>query len=64
MKFVLPWVKPERNHELVKELLALNPDVVIATNAHTTRALQKATANVPIVIALISDGRWPASIRA
>ena len=47
--------KPERIHELVRELLALAPDVVVAAGPQSLRTFKQATTSVPIVMAIISD---------
>jgi len=47
--------KQERVPELVRELLALTPDVVVAAGPQALRAFKQATVTVPIVMAIISD---------
>jgi putative ABC transport system substrate-binding protein len=47
--------KPERVQELVRELLALAPNVVVAAGPQALRAFKQATVSVPIVMAIISD---------
>jgi putative ABC transport system substrate-binding protein len=47
--------KPERIEGLVRELLALAPDVVVAAGPQSLRAFKQATTSVPIVMAIISD---------
>jgi len=47
--------KQERVQGLVRELLALAPDVVVAAGPQSLRAFKQATASVPIVMAIISD---------
>ena len=49
--------KPERVQGLVRELVALAPDVVVAAGPQALRALKQATVSVPIpiVMAIISD---------
>jgi putative ABC transport system substrate-binding protein len=47
--------KPERIHVLVRELLALAPDVIVAAGPQPVRAFKQATASVPIVMAIVSD---------
>jgi putative ABC transport system substrate-binding protein len=47
--------KPERVPELVRELLALAPDVVVAAGPQLLRAFKQATASVPIVMSIVSD---------
>jgi putative ABC transport system substrate-binding protein len=47
--------KQERVHGLVRDLLALAPDVVVAAGPQPLRAFKQATVSVPIVMAIISD---------
>jgi putative ABC transport system substrate-binding protein len=47
--------KPERVPDLVRELLALAPDVVVAAGPQSLRTFKQATTSVPIVMAIISD---------
>jgi len=47
--------QPERVQGLVRELLALAPDVVVAAGPQALRAFKQATVSVPIVMAIISD---------
>jgi putative ABC transport system substrate-binding protein len=47
--------KQERVQGLVRELLALTPDVVVAAGPQALRAFKQATTSVPIVMAIISD---------
>ncbi len=47
--------KQERLHGLVRELLALAPDVVVAAGPQALRAFKQATVSVPIVMAIIAD---------
>jgi putative ABC transport system substrate-binding protein len=47
--------KPERVQGLVRELLTLAPDVVVAAGPQALRAFKQATMSVPIVMAIISD---------
>jgi putative tryptophan/tyrosine transport system substrate-binding protein len=44
-----------RTQALAKELVALAPDVILATNTPTARALKLATATTPIVFAGLAD---------
>src|SRR5262245_20616789 len=46
---------PERIRKYVAELLALKPDVVLATGASTMGPLQRATRTVPIVFVQVTD---------
>jgi len=45
----------DRLPNLAKELVALEPDVILVLNASAARAFQQATATIPIVIGTISD---------
>jgi putative tryptophan/tyrosine transport system substrate-binding protein len=47
--------KPERVQGLVRELLELAPDVIVAAGPQALRAFKQATASVPIVMAIMSD---------
>jgi ABC-type uncharacterized transport system substrate-binding protein len=47
--------KPERIQVLVRERLALAPDVIVAAGSQPVRAFKQATASVPIVMAIVSD---------
>jgi putative ABC transport system substrate-binding protein len=52
---------PTRYRTYAAELVALAPDVVVASNTSTTRELQRATSTVPIVFAgllIQSGGAW------
>jgi putative ABC transport system substrate-binding protein len=40
---------------LVRELLALAPDVIVAAGPPPVRAFKQATASIPIVMAIVSD---------
>ncbi len=44
-----------RTRDYAKELVALNPDLILATNTPTARALKQATATVPIVFTGLAD---------
>jgi putative ABC transport system substrate-binding protein len=46
---------PERIGSYVTELLALNPDVILATGVSSVGPLQRATRSVPIVFAQVAD---------
>jgi ABC-type uncharacterized transport system substrate-binding protein len=46
---------PERIRKYAAELVALAPDVILATGTTTTGPLQRATATVPIVFVNVSD---------
>jgi ABC-type uncharacterized transport system substrate-binding protein len=45
----------ERTRQYGAELVALGPDVILASGDHSVVALQRATGTVPIVFALVSD---------
>ncbi len=47
--------KSERVRGLVRELLALSPDVVVAAGQQALRELKRATDSVPVVMAIMSD---------
>jgi ABC-type uncharacterized transport system substrate-binding protein len=47
--------RQERIQGLVRDLLALAPDVVVAAGPQALRAFKQATVSVPIVMAIISD---------
>jgi putative ABC transport system substrate-binding protein len=47
--------KPERVLGLVRELLALAPDVVVAAGPQALRAFKQAPVSIPIVMAIIAD---------
>jgi putative ABC transport system substrate-binding protein len=44
-----------RTRDYAKELVALNPDLILATNTPTARALKQATETVPIVFTGLAD---------
>src|SRR5262249_29715624 len=46
---------PERIRQYVAELIALKPDVVLATGVSTVVPLQRATRTVPIVFVQVTD---------
>jgi ABC-type uncharacterized transport system substrate-binding protein len=46
---------PEQIHASAKELLALQPDVILANAPHVTRELQQASRTIPIVFVAVSD---------
>jgi len=48
-------VDPERARMLAGELVALKPDVILASNTTTLTALHQATHTTPIVFANVSD---------
>ena len=48
-------VTPQQIQASAKELLALQPDVIIANAPHVTRALQQASHTIPIVFVGVSD---------
>jgi putative tryptophan/tyrosine transport system substrate-binding protein len=54
----------ERSRSLAAELLALDPDVVLASGSPATAAMRQASAAIPIVFALVTDpvgaGLWTA----
>jgi putative tryptophan/tyrosine transport system substrate-binding protein len=45
----------ERTRQYGAELVALGPDVILASGDHSVVALQRATGTLPIVFALVSD---------
>jgi putative ABC transport system substrate-binding protein len=45
----------ERSRNYVPELVALGPDVILASGDHPVMALQQATRTVPIVFAMVAD---------
>ena len=47
--------KPQRVPDLVRELLASAPDVVVAAGPQSLKTFKQATKSVPIVMAIISD---------
>jgi len=47
--------KFERFPVLVKELIELKPDVIVAAGPQAGRAIKQATSTVPVVMAVISD---------
>ena len=51
-------------HTFAKELIALQPDVLLATSTPTTAALARETQTIPIVFALVADRSARASSRA
>src|SRR5262249_11097136 len=48
-------VTPEQIHASAKELLALQPDVILANAPHVARELQQASRTIPIVFVAVSD---------
>src|SRR5262245_14742990 len=48
-------VTPGQIHASAKELLALQPDVILANAPHVARALQQASRTIPIVFVAVSD---------
>jgi putative ABC transport system substrate-binding protein len=57
VEFEVRWAmgSPERLPDLAKELVALRPDAMIAPGANQVRAMQRATASIPIIMANVSD---------
>jgi putative ABC transport system substrate-binding protein len=49
------WAPDDSIRVSSAELVSLSPDVVVATNTPTTKALQSATHTIPIVFVTISD---------
>jgi putative ABC transport system substrate-binding protein len=52
------WVTPDKvelMRRFAKELVALQPDLILSHNTPTTAALQEQTRTIPIVFALVSD---------
>jgi ABC-type uncharacterized transport system substrate-binding protein len=45
----------ERTRKYVTELVALGPDVILASGDHPVVALQQATSTVPIIFAMVAD---------
>jgi putative tryptophan/tyrosine transport system substrate-binding protein len=45
----------ERTRKYVAELVALGPDVILASGDHPVVALQQATSTVPIIFAMVAD---------
>jgi ABC-type uncharacterized transport system substrate-binding protein len=45
----------ERTRKYVAELIALHPDVILASGDHPVVALQQATSTVPIIFAMVAD---------
>src|ERR1700680_845409 len=46
---------PESLHRFAKELVALQPDVILSENTPSTAALLQQTRTIPIVVAVVSD---------
>jgi putative ABC transport system substrate-binding protein len=57
IRFDVRWTNadPGRAPALAKELVALQPDVLVAGTTHATAALQRETRTIPIVFASVSD---------
>jgi putative tryptophan/tyrosine transport system substrate-binding protein len=57
VRFDVRWTNgdAERAHTLAKELVTLQPDVIIAGATPATAALQRETRTIPIVFAVVSD---------
>lgn len=47
--------KIDRFPSLAKELVGLNPDVIVASNSIAARAAQQATTTIPIVVSVMGD---------
>ncbi|WP_439365306.1 ABC transporter substrate-binding protein [Bradyrhizobium sp. DASA03005] len=47
--------KIERFQALARELVGLNPDVIVASNSVAGRAVQRTTTTIPIVVAVMGD---------
>jgi len=45
----------DRNRSLAKELVALNPDVILVNSTSATAAVQRETSTIPVVFATVSD---------
>jgi putative tryptophan/tyrosine transport system substrate-binding protein len=45
----------ERNRTLAKELVSLNPDVILASSTSATAAAQRETSTIPVVFVAVSD---------
>jgi putative tryptophan/tyrosine transport system substrate-binding protein len=57
VRFDVRWTSGDvgRAQVLAKELVALQPDVIVAGTTHATAALQRETRTIPIVFAAVSD---------
>jgi putative ABC transport system substrate-binding protein len=55
--FEIRWPGPDlsRQQDFARALVALSPDVILATSTSATKALQKATRSIPIVFVGLSD---------
>jgi len=51
------WIPadPESTHRSAKELVALQPDLILSQSTHTTAALLQETRTIPIVFAILAD---------
>ncbi len=47
--------QPERLSHLARELVAMNPEVIVSATSSAARALTDATRDIPIILALISE---------
>src|SRR5436190_9785919 len=45
----------DRNRTFAKELVGLNPDVILASSTSATAALQRETSTIPVVFVVVSD---------
>jgi ABC-type uncharacterized transport system substrate-binding protein len=45
----------EKNRAFAKELVGLNPDVILAISTSATAAIQRETSNIPVVFVAVSD---------
>jgi putative ABC transport system substrate-binding protein len=57
VRFDVRWTNGDvgRAQVLAKELVALQPDVIVAGSSYTVAALQRETRTIPIVFAVVSD---------
>src|SRR5579864_3946360 len=57
VRFDVRWGEndPDRDRKYAAELVALGPDVILASGTPAVTALQKATRTVPIVFVRVSD---------
>ena len=46
---------PDRNQPLAKELVSLQPDIILAHTTVAARALQRETVTIPIIFVNVSD---------
>jgi putative tryptophan/tyrosine transport system substrate-binding protein len=46
---------PDRNRSFAKELVGLNPDVILVNSTSATAAMQRETSTIPVVFVTVSD---------